>query len=77
MQKIDKQYKKHVCGPDLSMSAFLMVVDAAAWGASVILKMLSITFSSVAVVSIPQKAAQSFTNRPAARELLPRFTVPA
>ena len=61
----------------LSMRAFLIVVEAVACGASVILKILSITFSSVAVVSIPQKAAQSFTNSPAAKALLPRFTVPA
>lgn len=41
------------------------------------LKILSITSNSVEVVSIPQKAHQSFTTRPAPITSLPRFTVPA
>jgi len=41
------------------------------------LKTLSMTDSSVAVVSDPQKDVQSFTVIPAAITSLPRFTVPA
>lgn len=37
----------------------------------------SITVSSVAVVSIPANAHQSFTTRPEATTSLPRLTVPA
>jgi len=44
---------------------------------SFILKMFSITCSSVEVVSKPQKAAQSLATRPAEITSLPRFTVPA
>jgi len=45
--------------------------------ASFILKIFSITCSSVEVVSKPQKAAQSLATRPAEITSLPRFTVPA
>nr|AFK46495.1 unknown [Lotus japonicus] len=45
--------------------------------ASLSLKTLSITESSVAVVSEPQNAVQSLTVIPAAITSLPRFTVPA
>lgn len=45
--------------------------------ASLNLKTLSITESSVAVVSDPQNAVQSFTVMPAAITSLPRLTVPA
>ena len=41
------------------------------------LKMASITESSVAVVSVPQKAVQSFTTMPAAITSEPLLTVPA
>lgn len=44
--------------------------------ASLSLKTLSIRAISVEVVSMPQKAAQSFTTIPAAITLLPLFTVP-
>lgn len=49
----------------------------AAGAASLSLKTLSITESSVEVVSIPQKDTQSFTTIPAAITSLPLFTVPA
>lgn len=39
--------------------------------------MASMTESSVAVVSVPQNAAQSFTTIPAEMTSLPLFTVPA
>lgn len=45
--------------------------------ASVSLKTASITDNSVAVVSRPQKALQSFATRPLATTSLPLFTVPA
>lgn len=45
--------------------------------ASLNLNTLSTTESSVAVVSDPQKAVQSFTVIPAAMTSLPLFTVPA
>ena len=41
------------------------------------LNTLSMTLSSVAVVSNPQKAAQSFATMPAPTTSLPLFTVPA
>lgn len=54
------------------------IVDVIAVGtASLSLKTLSITESSVEVVSIPQKATQSFTTIPPAITSLPLFTVPA
>lgn len=45
--------------------------------ASVSLNTASMTESSVAVVSKPQKALQSFATRPLATTSLPLFTVPA
>lgn len=63
--------------PYLSMSESLMLVAMVLGWASLSLKMLSMTESSVLVVSSPQKAHQSLTTIPAAITSLPRFTVPA
>lgn len=59
------------------MSDFLISSTMALGWASLSLKTLSITESSVAVVSEPQNAVQSFTVIPAAITSLPRLTVPA
>lgn len=47
------------------------------WAAALRRKMFSITEISVAVVSKPQNAAQSFTTKPPPITSLPRLTVPA
>jgi hypothetical protein len=60
-----------------SMSAERISVTMLLGCASRSLNTLSSTLSSVAVVSRPQKAAQSFTTMPAPTTSLPRFTVPA
>lgn len=69
--------KKKKGGINLSMSDALIVDVIADGVASLSLKTLSITESSVPVVSIPQKLAQSLTTIPAAITSLPRLTVPA
>lgn len=56
--------------------ALISFTIALGW-ASRSLKTLSITESSVAVVSSPVKAVQSFATRPAPITSLPRLTVPA
>lgn len=63
--------------PYLSIRESLMLVAMVLGWASLSLKMLSMTESSVLVVSSPQKAHQSLTTIPAAITSLPRFTVPA
>uniref|UniRef100_A0A6B0UGK6 Putative secreted protein n=1 Tax=Ixodes ricinus TaxID=34613 RepID=A0A6B0UGK6_IXORI len=59
------------------MREAFMVVVMAAGVASLSRKTLSTTDNSVLVVSMPQKAHQSFTTMPAPTTSLPRFTVPA
>ena len=54
-----------------------MSVTMADCGASVNLKTLSMTDSSVLVVSNPQNALQSLTAKPAPITSLPLLTVPA
>ena len=67
----------HLCYTHVSMRDSLMSVAIALGWASPSLNTFSITDSSVAVVSSPQKAIQSFTTIPAPKTSLPRFTVPA
>ena len=59
------------------MRDFLISSTMALGWASLNLKTLSMTESSVAVVSDPQNAVQSLTINPAAMTSLPLFTVPA
>lgn len=67
-----------MCVGHLSISESLMLVAMAdGWDASLSLKTLSMTDSSVLVVSRPQNAHQSLTTSPPAITSLPRFTVPA
>ncbi|CAA6662955.1 unnamed protein product [Spirodela intermedia] len=61
----------------VSMRDFLISSTMALGCASRSLKTLSMTESSVAVVSDPQKAVQSLTVNPAAMTSLPLLTVPA
>ena len=61
----------------VSINDFLISSTIALGCDSLNLKTLSITDNSVAVVSKPQKAVQSFTIIPAPITSLPRLTVPA
>lgn len=61
----------------MSINDFLISSTMALGWASLSLNTLSMTDNSVAVVSEPQNAVQSFTVMPAAITSLPRFTVPA
>ena len=61
----------------LSISDSLIVVAIVLGCVSPNLNTLSMTDSSVLVVSIPQKAAQSLTTNPPPITSLPRFIVPA
>lgn len=61
----------------LSIKLALMVVATADGKASLRWNTDSITVNSVAVVSKPAKAHQSFTTNPAPTTSLPLFTVPA
>lgn len=70
-------FRPEVDPPYLSIRESLMLVAMVLGWASLSLKMLSMTESSVLVVSSPQKAHQSLTTIPAAITSLPRFTVPA
>jgi len=60
-----------------SMSELRISVTIRLGCAFLSLKMLSMTEISVEVVSSPQKADQSLTQRPAAMTSLPLLTVPA
>ncbi|KVI02994.1 hypothetical protein Ccrd_018714, partial [Cynara cardunculus var. scolymus] len=61
----------------VSINDFLISLAISVGWVSLNLKTFSITDSSVAVVSDPQNAVQSFTIKPPAMTSLPRLTVPA
>lgn len=77
MKLLFKSSYKNKNNTHLSIILALILEVIAEGAAPLNLNTDSITESSVEVVSIPAKAHQSFTTRPAPTTSLPLFTVPA